>query len=472
YYWRSPDGGWAFASEIKQFTTLPGWQAEANIERVHDFLAGGTSLDESSFFRGVRRLPGGHSLILDVASGDLQTRSWYDIETISPAPLPDGPTAAAEHFHALLEDSVRLRLRADVKIGSGLSGGLDSSSIVCCASRLLGAADRQDQQAVVTSCSPHAEYDEQDYAGEVVRATQATWHKIFTDYDGLTEKFSDLVWHHDEPFGSSSGYAQWSIFECARANGITVMLDGQGADEYLAGYPEFFPALFQERMQQRHFRQLLEEIQEFRLQQSLSTSELGRRLLSTFLPAGLRRHLRVIAGRDRCNWLRSEQATLPIFRASVRDSSLALLKSTRLPNLLQLADRNSMAHSVETRVPFLDHRLVEFALALPAEWKIRHGQTKRLLRDAMRNDVPGKVIERKDKMGLPTAEAIWLRNDAPRVEKILAEIGARLPKLIHEAKLQKQFRNDAKGGKLAIGSGYWRLLCLGQWLDRFEVHIQ
>ncbi|HEX2077328.1 MAG TPA: asparagine synthase (glutamine-hydrolyzing), partial [Longimicrobium sp.] len=247
YYWVSPAGFVAFASEVKQLTGLPGWEPRINGQRAYDFLNWRvTDHTDETLFRGVHQLRGGQFFEAPLPEGDaavpygaggrVPVGQWY---TLRPAPFEGSFDDAAERFRELLTDSVRLRLRADVPVGSCLSGGLDSSSIVCVMDGLL-RMNGGGVQKTFSACSQVPRFDERRWMEEVVAGTAVEPHYVYPPLDGAFAELGALTWHQDEPFASTSIYAQWSVFRLARQNGVTVMLDGQGADEQLVGYHNFF----------------------------------------------------------------------------------------------------------------------------------------------------------------------------------------------------------------------------------------
>ncbi|MEO5957789.1 MAG: asparagine synthase (glutamine-hydrolyzing), partial [Opitutaceae bacterium] len=231
YLWATPAAGLAFASEIKQFTAHPGWRARLNGERAYDFLNWGiTDHTAETMFAGVRQLRGGEFISAPLeALATASPQRWYAVQS---APFDGDFAAAGRRFRELLDDSIRLRLRADVPIGSCLSGGLDSSSIVCTVRAQLGPRATEHQKTF-SAYSDVARFDERGFIEDVVAATGAASHSVVPDPTALLSELDTLVWHQDEPFSSTSIYAQWCVFRLARAHNVTVMLDGQGADEAL-----------------------------------------------------------------------------------------------------------------------------------------------------------------------------------------------------------------------------------------------
>lgn len=229
--------GIAFASEIKQLLRLPGESGRINQDRLRDFLFHGISDHTAeTMFADVRQLRGGECATLDLRRwrpGDaVPVRRWYGV--LTPGTLEIGEAEAAERFRHLFAESVRLHLRSDVTIGSCLSGGLDSSSIVRMADRLLDSTGAG--FATFTACYDDASVDERRFADAVVEGTRCVPHHVHPKVEDAVALAERITWHQDEPYGSTSIFAQWSVFAAARGAGVKVMLDGQGADEQLAGY--------------------------------------------------------------------------------------------------------------------------------------------------------------------------------------------------------------------------------------------
>lgn len=485
YLWRSPEGFFAFASEIKQFTVLPGWSALLDHQCAYDFLVWG-ALDhtEGTLFRGVRQMRGGQSLLVDLLEqerlktvDELPVKTWYSL----PEKKFEGEfDKAVEQFTSIFEDAVRLRLRADVAVGSCLSGGLDSGSIVTVMSRLLRANGAGEQQKTFTYRDYHSAYDEWDFARSVVELTGVKALQTYPERSGFFNVVDQLIWHQDEPFGSTSIYAQWRVFEDAAENRVVVMLDGQGADELLAGYRTFIGPYLAGLIRAGKWCNFLSEGLAMRRGRHQSLARIFLYFGDAMLPSWMRSFLQKLMGRGATpGWLGIHRlkahvgdpfSSLLSSRDSLQGQSRAQLTATNLQMLLHWEDRNSMAHSIEARVPFLDYRLVEFALSLPDSFKMRRGYTKSVLREAMKGILPEKVRMRTDKMGFVTAEEVWLRQEhtddfrhALR-DSIAASQGVLLPKALDNLE-------EMIAGKRPFSSEPWRQICFGLWMRRFAVGL-
>ena len=315
---------------------------------------------------------------------------------------------------------------------------------------------------------------------EVVKATGTEAHYVCPDVESLFPALERITWHQDEPFGSTSIYAQWRVFELAAGSRVKVMLDGQGADEQLAGYANYFAARFGSLFRHLQWARLAREI--------ATTSRLhGRPLLwsmkqlaNNLLPEVLRQPLRRLAGEAGAAtpWLDMERlgaAPRDPFLASgvararsVRDMSCSQLSTASLPMLLHWEDRDSMAHSIEARVPFLDYRLVEFVLGLPDELKIADGTTKRVLREGMRGSLPERVRNRVDKMGFVTPEEVWLREQS--TDRFRAALAAAIDASGGIIRRDVMSRMEAMvTGREPFSFVPWRCISFGVWLNVFGI---
>jgi len=470
YMWQSPLGFVAFASEIKQFTVLPGWRAKLQGQRVYDFLNWGV-LDHSSetLFEGVTQVRGGeYALVSANEPHKLQIRSWY---TLKATPFKGTFEDASKHFTELLQDAIRLRLRADVPVGSCLSGGMDSSSIVCLMNRLL---QNSGKQMTFSACSHNKRFCEKEFIDLVVSQTGVKAHFTYPTLEELKSLSRKIVWHQDEPFGSTSILAQWMVFKLAKEH-VTVMLDGQGADEQLAGYLGFFGNSFYDHFTALKWNKLLNEMRQAELQHPL-VQPWGL-LLNKLVPEMIRQPIRKFLGKSAKypGWLNTAKlnATLrdPFANAqnkSLLDQSILQLQHSNLPMLLHWEDRNSMAHAVESRTPFLDYRLVEFNLGLPTEYKIGQGWTKKVLREGLKGILPERIRTRVDKMAFVTAEEEWVRKEAPdHFRKGVAETLERANGILHPS--VRTHAEDIISGRRPYNYSLWRLVSFGEWLERFAI---
>lgn len=484
YYWRSPRGFVAFASEIKQFVGLPGWRPVVNGQMAYNFLAWGVyDHSHETLFQGVRQLRGGEylELPLDEVAQDsphaLVPRRWYALPSDQTAMSMD---EAAEGFRSLFSDSVLRQLQADVRVGSCLSGGLDSSAIVCTIREHLQEANGAGQDTF-SACWDVPKFDERPYQRAVVEATGVRSHEVHPDPEGMFEALDRFAWVQDEPYASPSMYAQWCVFRRASEAGVKVMLDGQGADEALGGYHGFFGAMLAELAGEFRFARLAAECRSLRHMHGYGPRWVAARLAAALAPRTLGQRMQLLSGRLAApRWLDLQalgasraHPLAHLERAGTRDVaalSRLQLQHTSLPALLHWEDRSSMAYSVEARVPFLDHRLVEFVLRLPAELKISHGVTKRVLREAMAGCVPERVLRRTDKLGFQPPEREWLVQHPGRFRARMRDaIEASRGIMRSEA---SEALESAITGRTPFSYLPWRMIAFGTWMKVFGVQRQ
>jgi asparagine synthase (glutamine-hydrolysing) len=479
-YWVATPRGIAFASEIKQLLNLPGVSRAANVARLRDFLASGISEHTGeTMFSDVRQLRGGECVSCNLATwspGDaLAVRRWYGVLTSGGLDLSEAE--AGEQFRALLTESVRMHLRSDVAVGSCLSGGLDSSSIVCLMDRQLRGGNSMAPIHTISACYHEKEVDERPFMEAVARETNCDPHYVYPRVDDAFASAEKITWHQDEPYGSTSIFAQWSVFAAARAAGVKVMLDGQGADEQLAGYHGGFNYYIADLIRRRRWLDLARTVIQRKDFHGLSYMDQLRGLSVPVLSRLLRRSQVKVFGPPA--WLSSDVLSAVDDRRSAFDISLAsiglgpvrtigdlcvaMAQSSNLTMLLHWEDRNSMAHGIEARVPFLDHRLVEFSIALGDRHKIVHGDTKRVLRRAMAGVLPQSIVNRRDKLGFATPEQTWFRGPLrSALEAGVEDTLALFPKLLNVENTRLLVRQMLEGVH-PLDFTAWRIVNVGIW---------
>ncbi len=407
HYVYEPGKVFAFASEMKALWDAGVAQRQIHAETFALFQHHNqVDIGEQTFYEGIRRVPQAHYLKVKFDVGPEKRRYW----DIDPRPRHEDKSESwyADEFRALLTESVRLRLRADVPVGSSLSGGLDSSTIVTVINRLLPA------DAVQKTFSARFDESASDEGKWIDLVTAANRVQRFDVWPGPEEFFAELsklFWHQEEPFSSTSVYAQWCVMRLASENDVTVLLDGQGADEMLAGYHSYFEEFSADLLTSLNLPAYLKSKRDTRELHGVSPHSVSRVAIQS-VPQTLKRPLKRVWRRikdlpvvDRHEpQYPNEFASLPSLR------KLLWWNTTRegLVELLRYADRNSMAHSREVRLPFLDHNLVEFVFRLPDRFLIRNGWTKWILRESFRGIVPGQITDRVDKLGYMPPQHRWL----------------------------------------------------------------
>lgn len=481
YCWRSPEGLLAFASEIKAFTSLPGWKARLNAQRAYDYLnVSNTDHTSETLFDGVIQLRGGefiHSTLDDLAHA-APIRRWYELKSQKSDLSFE---AASARFRELLSDSVGLRLRADVPVGTGLSGGLDSSSIVCLVNGKLREIGAHELQNTFSACAHLKQYDEREFIEAVVGHTAVKAHYTFPDLDDLSANLAEVTWHQDEPFAGASVFAEWCVFDLVGSTPVKVTLDGHGADELLAGYHAFFGPHLAHLMLTGRLGRLSAEMRAAFARHGYSAKQSLEMAAASILPDSLLQSLRRAGGRIAADasWMNLEALGVERYNflhrfagrtTSVTALSRAQLLTTSLPPQLHWCDRDSMAHSIESRAPFLDYRLVEFALGLPDDYKLAEGETKRILRSAMKGVLPEKIRKRQDKMGFVTPEAHWITVDRQAWFLEAASRAYEQSKgVLNSAALDRA--RSIIGGKEPFNRFAWRLISFGAWMECFDVEL-
>ncbi len=467
YFW---DGQrLVFASEMKALFQHPLIPCRPDAEAV-DRYCRSFSLDgvEKTMFEHIEQLPPAHHLTLDDRGSLSVSRYW----AINPAARIDLPSVGdyVARFRELFADAVKLRLRADVPVGSSLSGGLDSSLIVGVVAdfRRRGLAATP-QRTFSARFDDRPIFDEGPFIDSVVAHTGVEAHGTTPDPDELLAEIGRLHYHQEEPFLSSSIFAQWEVMRLARRQQTIVLLDGQGSDELLGGYLPYVGYHLCDLAARGAWRSAWHEYRRFSAQQqalahrygdvALRTGDLSlskifskaTRLLTARLTRGMhgeRKSTSDVVGGDRLG--RQLHADL------TRDS---------IPMLLRYSDRNSMAFGVEVRNPFLDHRLVEFLMQVPGDLKIRDGWTKFLLRESAVGLMPEVVRRRTDKVGFITPEDEWLRGPLRSwAEGVL--LGSRLRQLPgYPLERVKRQWHAHQSGRRHLRGQLWPWLSLHQWLD-------
>ncbi|HEX6717749.1 MAG TPA: asparagine synthase (glutamine-hydrolyzing) [Pyrinomonadaceae bacterium] len=407
HYVYVPNRLFAFASEIKAL-----WAAGLAGRDIHEeTLAlfteyGQVEAGEQTIYENVFRLPQAHCLTL-TADGQLQKCRYWDIDPR--VKIDDwSDERYVEQFRELMIDSVRLRLRADVPVGSSLSGGLDSSTVVGVINRLLPETS---VQKTFSARFDDPSRDEGKWMDLVTSRNRVERHDVWPTAEKFFDELSDVFWHQEEPFTSTSVYAQWSVMRLAKQNGVTVLLDGQGADEMLAGYHSYFNEITDDLLNSFDVSGYFKWRRDCQALHGVIPGGFSR-VLRQKTPQSLKRILK--KGLRETGALPQVEPADPVYpREFSKVSSLRKVlwwNTTRqgLVELLRYADRNSMAHSREVRLPFLDHNLVEFVFKLPDRLLIRNGWTKWILREAFRDFVPEEISFRPDKLGYMPPQQRWL----------------------------------------------------------------
>ena len=409
-----------FASELSAVATLRRQGAQLDLQRAYDYVVHGAYDDEDgTFVAGISHLPPGTYRVLDVKTGALSApTAWWTPSVIQTSPLSFDQ--AAGHLRELFIDSVKLHLRSDVPTGAALSGGIDSAAIVCAIRHVEPLAEIKTFSFVARG----APVSEENWLAQVNRHARAKPHTILVEPEELARDLDDLIAAQGEPFGSTSIYAQYRVYKLAREHGVTVTLDGQGADELLAGYHGFPGQRVHSLLDNREWTAAARFLRAWIRWPGRTPTRAIKSLVDEFASDELHEAVHRLAGSKATpSWLdadllrergvRLRHPRRPAESAVIGRRMIAELahSATRrgLPALLRHGDRNSMRFSVESRVPFLTTDLADFLFSLPENFLMSGtGETKSVFRAAMRGIVPNAILDRRDKIGFATPEIDWL----------------------------------------------------------------
>lgn len=443
-----------FASEIKALLLHPSVTLCPDGEAIRDYLLFDYTVSDQTWYQGIRELPAGCTLL--VRDGQLTIQRYWDVPTeIDYARSAD---SFVEELRSVLEDSVRKHLRSDVPVGAYLSGGVDSSTVVALATRFV-----RPLHTFSVAFDGYPECDERSYIRQVVEACGTVHSELLPGAKDLPRTLNRIIWHLDQPVCGPAIVPMYLLAEKVARSGVRVVLTGHGGDEAFGGYPPFYVAAV---------RSMLHAL---RAGIRFPVSELLR--APQFLVAGgalSRLRTRLTAG-GALTWLRdangvrseivgkwekmSHGAADPFARTSY------ILIKRYLGGLLQQEDRMSMAWSVESRVPLLDHRVVELASRMPAWYRIRNGRLKWPLREAVRGTVPEAILNRTDKKGYPTPISQWLAGPiASYIRAVFLRAEPLAADEFLESPVVRQMVEEHTAGTADHGALLWKLLNLELWM--------
>jgi asparagine synthase (glutamine-hydrolysing) len=449
-----------FASEIKAFWKM-NIRKEVNPSMLYNFLSIGYTANPSdpqeTFFENIHKLPAAHFLEFSFSEKELSIERYWQVEVNTDHNITE--QQAVDKFMQLMHSSVQMRMRSDVPVGTSLSGGLDSSTIVALCNEARGEPY---SHKCFTATFEGFEKDESRFASMVANKFGLEHFTTTIEAGEVPDLMEKIVIGNDEPVSTSSPLAQYKVYGLAASNGVKVVLDGQGADEILAGYHKYFRWYWMELYRQKKLG-ISGEIQAARKIGIDQDFGWGRRLAAGFpdLAGALwqSRQSKLASKNEMFNpdFAFRHKRDLYYSLPATNDLNGALYFNSfviGLEELLRMADRNSMAHSVEVRLPFLQYQLVEYLFTLPSYFKIRNGWTKWLLRKSMENLLPAEITWRKDKTGFEPPQKKWMEHAG--VKDAIHEARKKLvnEKILHASIFQKQIRpHDAH----VAGSGEWKI---------------
>lgn len=437
FYYTVQDSKLIFASEIKALKLVSNTSYSIDDKAVQNFLAYGMhDYNNNSFYKEIKQLPKGSNMIIAMDTLDLKFDEYYSLDGIN---VKSQQSTDIEDFRNLLVDSISIRLRADVPIGSALSGGLDSSIIALNAEKLVADRYKKTYSIVYES----EKVNESKYLQDVLKGSKIVNKSMSPDYNTLNAMVDEVLYHQDEPFDGYSVIAQAYLFKEASREGIKVMLDGQGADEILAGYEKFY---FQYLKSKIFSNPLMVVKQVLQLKKQFPQFKIFERLYQ-YIARNKSKYP---------SWIKEVDGLtiLPKYKVEkdILSISKNLLNNLGIAALLRYEDRNAMAYGIESRVPFLDHRLVEFCLSLPENLKVKGSKTKWILRESMKNIIPESLYNRTNKLGFATPHQSWLE---AHKGYIIDQIN------LDKSALSKYVDFDSFNYK---GQALWRVLIVGKWL--------
>lgn len=390
-YYFFHNNSFIFSSEVKGIWSYLDKILTLNEFAMYKFALRGevyVGEDDTTLFNEVKQLLPGYNLIYNEQSVEIYPY-WKLKRVRNYSSFKDN----VERFKELFQSSIAYRLRSDVEVGSCLSGGLDSSSIVS-----YGSDKFHKRFHTFSAIWPGEPCDESFFINKVNEKWQCCPYSFTPNLDNLLELIEKEVWHQEIPLSGPSVLAQWSVIEKAKKNDITVLLDGQGADEILGGYPVYLSTYVREMITRFKWMELIKYRNSLKLN-NFYLKQLAMTLYNRHLPDSIYKIPLSNKFQQRFNHIETRLDTKFL---RLTDYLITEIQHSTLPLLLHLEDRNSMAHSVEARVPFLDYRLVEFCVNIPSEQKIHGGLSKIILREAMQDHIPTEILNRKDKIGFDT----------------------------------------------------------------------
>jgi len=481
YYFHADDGSLYFGSEIKTIFQASDLKPEINFHALPDYLANHATSGEETLYQGVKRLLPGHTLVW--RDGKIEIKKYWDVSFAKTADQTRSDKDFIADWYELFRTSVRLRLMADVPLGMFLSGGIDSSAI---AAVMSGMVDEPIKTFSVAFAEREA--NELAYARIVAEAYKTNHHEVVVSPEEFFNALPKLVWHEDEPLAHPSSVALYFVSHLA-AQHVKVVLTGEGSDEMLAGYGRYRRTIWNLALGQQYNKftpAVARDTIRKQIERMMPGGRMRQKLMRTFLvlspelesiyfdnfavfPAPMQQHMFTRETNERIG---SIDPYVELRRLLERTKDLSLLDGllyadikTYLHELLMKQDQMSMATSVESRVPFLDHKLVEFTARMPDSMKLRGGTTKYVLRESMKGVLPEKILSRR-KMGFPVPIGSWFRGPFKSIvdEYVVSERalsrGIFAPEFVREIVALHQAGEDHS-------ERLWALVNFEMWQRRF-----
>lgn len=478
-YYSISKQGLFFASETKVLANQFGNSPVADLNVVHQFLYNGrTEHSKDTFFRDIKTFPSASYAIVD-----LSDRKNFEINPVRYwSPTFGGFSGsfdeATGRVRELLESSVKIHLRSDVQLGANISGGLDSSSVVNFASRMLENSDVQ----LFTYSSDDKQKNEDKWVKAACQSVPWKINRVSLEWQDLAQQLDDIVYSQDYPFASLSMYAENQIYKQASEMGIKVMVGGQGADEYFGGYSRYLSARVTSLLLQGKYAESVRFLRSSAAFNAVSVNSILMFVAHHLLPHQANLFVRSLVGKQLFpEWMDASYFSsrgvgqLPNikYQSKTRLSEQLWLDSTQggLQHHLRSEDRSSMQYSIESRVPFLENELVEFVLSLPENYLISDkGETKSVLRSAISDIVPDSIVRRRDKIGFETGEKNWVPVLREALEIEFRGLGESVPFLLPKQMLLLLQQSISNPG--AHGEVLWRVFNLAKWVKAYDIKFE
>lgn len=452
FYYIKNNSLFAFASEIKPLLMLPDVNTDVNFKILSSYLViNMMNFDQQTFFKDVNQLNPGTFFIYKLESNEISFKRYYSLENES----EQHGNVTFEDFESTLNEAFQLHIRSDVPLGSCLSGGLDSSTVVATIANL----QKDNTLRVVTAQSESQENDESHFAKIVVEHLGIEWNKVKPTYRDFREQIDQCLYMQEEPVGGPSIFMQYNVMKHAQSLQLKIMMDGQGGDEALLGYERYYTFFLLDLLKKGSIAKAAVEYAQMTRHSKLTAKDLLKYFIY-FTNIKIRKNH--LTSRNKSlypEYLHQGLSTLDELEynsINLKKLQLLELTKTNLPSLLKNEDRNSMAASIEARVPFVDHKVIEKALMLSASDKIHNGYTKYSLRKYIDKKLPKSIVWRKDKRGFEAPTDLWVKN---HWDIIINEVGN--SKLIRE--MYKTQPNLASLSTKEV----WKLYNLSIWERQF-----
>jgi asparagine synthase (glutamine-hydrolysing) len=481
FYYSNKDNSFAFSSEIKSLVQLPDFKKEINPKAVYDYLVlGKLEVDDESFFKGISELKPAHFFKFDLTKSNFKVRKYYELHfnkkwnSFNKNEL----NSYSKEIYDKTYSAIESHLNADVKVGTCLSGGLDSSIVATVINDVLKNNSEKNPQELFTATYPSHKINEEKWAERIANSTNSNWNKTTPNANDLKSQIEDLVYYQDIPFTSSSSFSQYKVMELANRASVKVTLDGQGADELFGGYSPHYVSSIYNSLKTFSINSFLNNI-------NGEKSNFSNRSLTTSLP--LKYYYSKFFNSSFKNKLIKSQPELKFIsndlwenyqnRFSLKNDNFSCnlnqllsyqFTNTPLKHLLRLADRNSMRFSIESRIPFADDiNLIESTFNISGSYKIRNGSSKYLLREAFKKLLPKEIIKRKDKIGFATPETEWFIELKPYFRELIFE--QKTDEFVNWEGIQNDFENIYNNALKSSTQRLWRLINFAIWRKVYKI---